>query len=169
MVRFIAGGYYLTMTKGKEYTVTSVFNYSSGNQSVSALNDAGNEAGWPCRFFELVTPEPKFKVGDTVRFKTGSAKGQDYEVSDAREQEIRLWVSDTHNGQTSWFPNTELELVTPKPEPKADPTYTVTWKAPVRNGYKSIVDGELSFGTKDEARGFASLFYPEVITTVTEN
>jgi hypothetical protein len=117
----------------------------------------------------------KFKVGDTVRwlpsgFITMTGHKQYTVIStfefDNNKQSLRI-VND--NGDRDSWSCDFFELVTPKPEPKADPTYTVTWKAPVLNGYKSIVDGELSFGTKDEARGFASLFYPEVITTVTKD
>jgi hypothetical protein len=121
--------------------------------------------------FKLVEPPVpktvKFNVGDIVRFKDGSAKGIDYEVSHVCEQEIRLWVSDARKGQTSWFSNAELELVAPKPcEPKV--TYTVTWKAPA-NGYKSLIDGELSFGEMHEAYGFANLFKTRVNVTVTKD
>jgi hypothetical protein len=109
----------------------------------------------------------KFKVGDTVRFK--SRKDIDYVVSCATTDNVKLWISDARNEQTSWWANTLLELVVPpKPKPKPS-TYTVTWKVHPIKGYQSLIDGELSFGSQDLAEGFASLFKPVVLTTVTKD
>jgi hypothetical protein len=124
--------------------------------------------------FELVVPpvpEPKFKVGDTVRcFDNGKLEGV--------LREGCLYVINNISGNSFefkgnrgfYFSRSRFDLVTPKPcEPRADPTYTVTWKAPVRAGYKSVVDGELSFGTEGEAKGFAELFRFDVRRTVTKD
>jgi hypothetical protein len=109
-VRFIGTSYYITMTKGREYTVTNVINYEGCKQNVNTLNNNGNDACWPGIFFELVEP--------------------------------------------------------PVPKPS---TYTVTWVAPRKEGYTSLIDGELSFGTADEAYGFSDLFCSDVDTKVTKD
>jgi hypothetical protein len=121
--------------------------------------------------FELVVPpvpEPKFKVGDTVccvnshgYYGQYLTVGQEYKVEGLSIGCIRI-----NNGSSLLFDKDRFELVVP---PVPCVTYTVTWKAPVRSGYKSVVDGELSFGTKEEAVGFACLFKDDVNVKVTKD
>jgi hypothetical protein len=126
------------------------------------------------REIELVVPpvlEPKFKVGDTVRCVNSDgeefaiAQGANYLILNERDGDVELVGLNTF-----WFSSNRFELVTPKPKPEPTPsTYTVTWVAPRKNGYTSLIDGELSFGTEWEAYGFAGLFRSDVRTTVTKD
>jgi hypothetical protein len=158
---------------GKEYTVQEV---EDGGQLVRLTSDMN--AQWLSNRFELVTPkpEPKFKVGDTVRWVLGSdfltmTRCKEYTVTNTFEfdnDKQNLLVVNDHGNDASWSCGF-FELVTPKPEPKANPTYTVTWEVPAIDGYQSLIDGELSFGTEEEADGFAQLFKERVQTTVTKD
>tara|TARA_R110000796_G_scaffold34290_1_gene88706 strand:+ start:2962 stop:3309 length:348 start_codon:yes stop_codon:yes gene_type:complete len=112
----------------------------------------------------------KFKVGGAVRCYN----------NDKLEGVLReggLYVIESISGNSlaftgktgGYYSGDRFETVVPKPEPKADPTYTVTWKVEAAPGFQSLIDGELSFGTEDEAEGFADLFRSDVRTTVTKD
>jgi hypothetical protein len=70
-------------------------------------------------------------------------------------------------GSTGVWSERRFELVVP-PVPTPS-TYTVTWVAPAICGYQSLIDGELSFGTEEEAHAFAHLFKERVETSVTKD
>jgi hypothetical protein len=116
----------------------------------------------------------KFKVGDTVRWVSKGFLSmtfcKEYTVISTvlwKGRQILSVLDDDKESTIGWLSD-NFELVTPKPEPKANPTYTVTWEVPAIDGYKSLIDGELSFGTEEEADGFAQLFKERVQTSVTE-
>jgi hypothetical protein len=112
----------------------------------------------------------KFKARDTVRCVNSDgeefaiAEGANYLILNERDGDVELVGLNTF-----WFSSNRFELVRPRTEPKPKATYTVTWVAPHIEGYTSHIDGELSFGTADEAYGFADLFCSDVRTTVTKD
>lgn len=111
----------------------------------------------------------KFKVGDTVRCTTDTLSRPVVSVGFVcKVAEVDMDLICFNTDSDLWYHATRFKLVTPKPcEPKD--TYTVTWVAPRKEGYTSLIDGELSFGTADEAYGFADLFCSDVDTKVTKD
>jgi hypothetical protein len=115
----------------------------------------------------------KFKVGDTVRWLLGDCVTMTH-LKEYRVEWVYKGVDENvyiknDKGSTGVWSERRFELVVP-PVPKAIPsTYTVTWKVHPIKGYQSLIDGELSFGSQDLAEGFASLFKPVVLTTVTKD
>jgi hypothetical protein len=116
----------------------------------------------------------KFKVGDTVRWVVPFCDSMTYwdkyvvnNTYNCIDGSQSVYVIDD-NGQTHCWAGWRFTLATPDPKPKPS-TYTVTWVAPRKEGYTSLIDGELSFGTKEEAVGFACLFKDDVNVKVTED
>jgi hypothetical protein len=116
----------------------------------------------------------KFKVGDTVRWVVTTCHSMTYwdkyvvnKTYNCVDGTQNVYVIDD-NGKTHCWAGWRFTLATPDPKPKPS-TYTVTWVAPRKNGYTSLIDGELSFGTEWEAYGFAGLFRSDVRTTVTKD
>jgi hypothetical protein len=106
----------------------------------------------------------KFKVGDTVRcVRNECVEGTlsvdwEYRVVGLHGGCIRVNV-----GSSFAFDEDRFELVVaPKTEPKVNPTYTVRW-------YYKGNDGELTFGTKEGALGFTSMFHDDVPYSVTKD
>jgi hypothetical protein len=165
-VRWVQAGY-RTMTKDKQYTVTNTFEFDNNKQSLRVVNDEGVITNWPCIFFELFVPpkpEPKFKVGDVVRWVVTACNSMTYgnryvvnSTYNCIDGTQNVYVIDD-NGQTHCWACWRFNLVTPKPEP----TYTVCW-------YYKGNDGELTFGTKEDALGFTSMFRDDVPYSVTKD
>jgi plastocyanin len=161
-------GYHLV--RGQEYKVAE----TRGSGGCIRVNNGSYFVFCEDRFELVVPPVPKpvkFKVGDTVRCVNSDgeefaiAQGANYLILNERDGDVELVGLNTF-----WFSSNRFELVTPKPKPEPTPsTYTVTWVAPRKNGYTSLIDGELSFGTEWEAYGFAGLFRSDVRTTVTKD